>query len=229
MERKRLWAGFLGVVMILTGLSFLASILWSGYVRPLQAQAEAVEKFQAPISTSTQAVLTSTPTVKPTRIVAESTSTLTLTPTNTPTPEPGDFLLEISKIGLEWVVHEIDELDLNDPWRIPKNELDQFCVVRFPEMSFPGQFGVTALAGHRDISGSPFLWLDKLREGDAIKITLNDGQIFEYTVVDYQYVDPNNLSVLELIEGSPFQLRLVTCMFGSILQRLIIFAEISEE
>lgn len=222
--------GFLiGILMIGTGLALVGFLAWSSYVQPLQIQAEARAEFQ----TFTPVLKTRTPTNTPSPIATNPPITPTASPTASPlppspTPEPADFLLEVPAIELNWVVHEIVEPDLSDPWRIPKSDLDRFGVVRFPEMSFPGQPGVTALGGHRDISGAPFLRLDKLEEGDKIQITLQDGTIIRYEVFDKKYVDPYNLHVLEPRSGKQ-ELRLITCLVGSTQQRLIIFAQRIDE
>jgi sortase A len=212
--------------MIGGGLAIIGFLAWSGYIKPLRIQAEARAEFKAFTPTAKAEEPTSTPHSTATSVpIAPTISPTPLPRSPTPTPEPADFLLEVPAIELEWVVHEIIEPDLNDPWRIPKAELDKYGVVRFPEMAFPGQPGVTAIAGHRDASGSPFLWLDKLKIGDEIQITLQDGTVISYKIFDKKYIDPLNLQVLDpQLEGEQ-ELRLVTCLFGSIRKRLIISAQ----
>ena len=210
-----------GILMVGLGVGVLGLLVFNMYVRPLQIQREALANFVIPTAAVEVAVVTSTP--FPTEATPTIISTL-LPSTPTTTPQVTDFLLEIPAIKLSWMVHEILEPDLNDPWRIPKTELDQYGVVRFPEMAFPGQVGVTALAGHRDIAGSPFLWLDRLQIGDEIRIILQDGTVLLYAVFDKVYVTPYNLEVLEPQFLGEEEFRLVTCLVGSTRQRLIIFA-----
>lgn len=52
---------------------------------------------------------------------------------------------------------------------------------RYPDTSFPGQPGNSAIAGHRTTYGAPFFNLDKIEPGEEIKVTTLQGT-FTYVV-----------------------------------------------
>lgn len=141
----------------------------------------------------------------------------------------GDFLLEIPSIELTWIVKDISkEEETNENWGIPKKLLDEYGIVRFPHFAYPGQEGVVALAGHRDMSGLPFLFLDRIQKGDDINILLTNKRI-SYKAYDILYVLPNEIWILEpQLKNGGEELRLITCLVGSTKKRLIIFARKEE-
>lgn len=92
----------------------------------------------------------------------------------------------------------------------------------YPEGSFPGEEGNTAIAGHRTTYGAWFRRLDLLQEGDEIIVTFGDEE-YIYHVEDVFVVAKNDWSV---IGATPYRaLTLTTCHPpGSSLQRLVVRA-----
>ncbi len=84
-------------------------------------------------------------------------------------PAPGDpiAIIEIESIGVKKTVVEGVTRDVlrSGPGR-------------YPQTSFPGQPGNSAIAGHRTTYGSPFFDLDKVQPGDIIKVTTLQGEFF---------------------------------------------------
>ena len=91
-----------------------------------------------------------------------------------------------------------------------------------PGTALPWEQGNAVIAGHRDTFFRP---LEKLREGDAIRMTTTRGT-FDYRVIRTEVVEPDNLSVLA--PTSARTLTLVTCYpfvyVGRAPQRFIIYA-----
>lgn len=82
-------------------------------------------------------------------------------------------------------------------------------------------FGTTALFGHRTFHGSPFLNLDKLKNGDNITVEWPGIGNVEYAVMNKTIVDASYR--LDIDQGN--KLFLITCYpLGSDTQRLIIEA-----
>lgn len=88
----------------------------------------------------------------------------------------------------------------------------------------PGQIGNMALAGHNDIYGEVFRYLDRLRPGDEI-IMSTQRQSYTYVVRDTEVVEPTEVWVLEptdfasttLISCYPYQVNT---------QRIAVFADL---
>jgi Sortase domain len=78
----------------------------------------------------------------------------------------------------------------------------------------PGQAGSAVLAGHVDWHGVPgiFFALRELRPGDPVTVTMSDGSVLGFHVVDARMVDKPELPGAEVFArtGSPL-LTLVTC------------------
>lgn len=241
-----------GVLLIILSVVLFGTFIWFGYIQPRSEQVIVISQFvtevevvATPLFMAT-ATPTSTPmpTPMPTAlpapeaeitphavVVSKPTSTPlpTVTPLPTATVEPkmGDFLLEIPVINLSWVVHELENPDESDPWLINYTELDEFGVIRMPEMAYPGQEGVVGIAGHRDISGAPFLNLHRISIGDEILIIIKGGDVYRYVVTSARHEVPaNEVSVFNFIDnGTSHQLRLITCGFWDSSVRIVIYAE----
>lgn len=148
-----------------------------------------------------------------------------------------------SRLGISSIadadMHEIDTIDVPDEavcvLIIPDIQLkthvlsgtsDDVLVKgpgHFEETALPGEEGNSAIAGHRNMYGSPFKDLDKLRIGDEIVVFTREGKSI-YQVTDKRMVDPTDFSVLEQSEGS--LLTLITCQRqGGALNRLVVVAE----
>ena len=73
-----------------------------------------------------------------------------------------------------------------------------------------GSVGNCVLAGHRGSRyGTYFKYLNKLSEGDMVKITDKDGNIHQYEVVSWEVVGPYDNSVKA--QGTETELTLLTC------------------
>lgn len=73
-----------------------------------------------------------------------------------------------------------------------------------------GSIGNCVLAGHRGSRyGTYFKYLNKLSEGDMVKITDKDGNIHQYEVVSWEVVGPYDNSVKA--QGTETELTLLTC------------------
>jgi len=220
----------IGVAFVLL-LTTLILILWLKWIGPRWAINRSVKEFETSIiSTQTIVPVPTATFLLPTPI---STTTPVATETLVPTPTAtlvvkDDFLLRIPSIQLEWLVHHIgaDE-ENNEPWGIPKWALDQYGVVDYPHLSFPGQEGIVALAGHRDISGSPFWSIEDIQIGDKIVLETIDGRDFSYTVYRVEIDDPDSPVFWEI--KSSQELRLISCRIADISKRVFVFAELNKE
>ena len=73
-----------------------------------------------------------------------------------------------------------------------------------------GSMGNCVLAGHRGSRyGTYFKYLNKLSEGETVKITDKDGNIHQYEVVSWEVVGPYDNSVKA--QGEETELTLLTC------------------
>ncbi|HKA02744.1 MAG TPA: class F sortase [Acidimicrobiales bacterium] len=78
----------------------------------------------------------------------------------------------------------------------------------------PGGEGSAVLAGHVDWHGEPgiFFRLRELRPGDGVTVTMSDGSMQAWTVVDVQLIDKPLLRVSDVFSRTgPPTLTLVTC------------------
>lgn len=125
-------------------------------------------------------------------------------------------LLEIPKINLKVVVAEGTD-----------DNIIRYAVGHFAETEMPGDSGNFALAGHRNFdTGEFFLKIDKLNEGDEIKVTTLDGIVYTYNVANSFVVQPQDTYILE--ESEEPIITLVTCTFdGS--ERLIVQGELTQK
>jgi len=110
---------------------------------------------------------------------------------------------------------EIPSIGINQP--INNKSID-YGIYYDPGSAKPG-LGTTAIFGHRTFHGSPFLNLDKLKNGDNITVEWPGIGNVEYSVVNLTVVDPSYR--LDVDQGN--KLFLITCYpLGSDAQRLII-------
>jgi Sortase domain len=78
----------------------------------------------------------------------------------------------------------------------------------------PGEAGSAVLAGHVDWHGVPgvFFRLRELQAGDPVTVTMSDGTVLGFHVVDARLVDKPELPRAEVFaRAGPPTLRLVTC------------------
>lgn len=125
-------------------------------------------------------------------------------------------ILEIPKINLKVVVAEGIE-----------DNIIRYAVGHFTETGMPGDSGNFALAGHRNFdTGEFFLKIDRLSEGDEIKVTTLDGTVYTYKMTNSFVVQPQDTYVLE--ESEDPIITLVTCTYdGS--ERLIVQGELTQK
>jgi sortase A len=95
----------------------------------------------------------------------------------------------------------------------------------YPETSFPGVPGTTAIAGHRTTYLAPFRHIDGLRRGALIVLEMPYGR-FTYTVVGSRVVLPTDVSVLDPVGYSQLVLSACTPLFSAS-HRLIVFARLT--
>ena len=74
-----------------------------------------------------------------------------------------------------------------------------------PGTATPGEAGNSVISGHRD---THFRFLQKLKQGDRIALTLPDGSLLHYAVFRFTIQHRDNLQVLEQWAD---QLTLITC------------------
>lgn len=116
---------------------------------------------------------------------------------NTPSNIIG--ILEIPKIDIKVAVQEdTDEKTLN------------YAVGHFKESVMPGEIGNFAVAGHRNYTYNKFFSnLDKLEDGDKIKVTTKDDA-YTYTVCSLEVVTPDKVEVLNSQDNEK-TITLITC------------------
>lgn len=100
----------------------------------------------------------------------------------------------------------------------------------FPTSVYPGQKGNVVVIGHRfqylPPAKNTFFNLDKVKVGDSIKITQDEGE-YTYFVTDIQIVEPNDISILQKTDD--YRLTLLTCTpLWTSNQRLVITAKLDK-
>lgn len=122
-------------------------------------------------------------------------------PAAAPAPAPRGplFRLELPSLGAAFVV--LAGIENEDLARGPGH---------YPRTPLPGSEGNAAIAAHRTYGGQPsyFYHLDRLREGDTIRVTYPDRTL-TYTVERVWVTDPFDVAVLDPV-GYP-ALTLTTC------------------
>lgn len=109
-------------------------------------------------------------------------------------------------------------------------------VVHFPGTAQPGQVGNCYIFGHSsDYAFSKgnyktvFALLPKIKVGDLITVTGQDGSLFTYKVVETKIVKPNDLSVIDQNTNNKKVLSVQTSYpVGTALRRFVVIAEIVE-
>ncbi len=85
-----------------------------------------------------------------------------------------------------------------------------YAVGHFKESAMPGEVGNFAVAGHRNYTYNKFFSnLDKLEEGDKIKMTTKDD-VYTYTVSSLEVVTPDKVEVLNSKDNYK-SITLITC------------------
>lgn len=94
----------------------------------------------------------------------------------------------------------------------------------YPETSFPGVPGTTAIAGHRTTYLAPFRHIDALRRGEPVVLEMPYAR-FTYEVVNSRVVLPTDVSVLDPVGYSRLVLSACTPLFSAS-HRLIVSARL---
>ena len=98
----------------------------------------------------------------------------------------------------------------------------------YPDTPMPGQFGNSAIAGHRTTYGQPFYRLDEVAPGDEIVLTTVQGR-FVYRATGSEIVDADRSDVVATTDPTIARLTLTTCHPRySATRRLIVSAELDE-
>ena len=122
-------------------------------------------------------------------------------------------LLRIPKINLEEAVREGST----------SNVLSS-ALGHVENTAFPGEDGNCCIAGHRNYSfGKYFNRLNEIEEGDYIEIETQNA-IYQYEVTGIEIVEPEEVSVLDYVEGN--NMTLITCtpyLIGT--HRLVVHAK----
>jgi LPXTG-site transpeptidase (sortase) family protein len=121
--------------------------------------------------------------------------------------------IRIPKAGVDWpVVYGVNPEHL----RIAPGLM--------PRTAMPGQFGNSAIAGHRTTYGAPFYHVDRLEPGDEIHVDTGIGT-HTYEVISTEIVLPTAMWTVQHRAGG--WLTLIACHpKGSAAQRIIVFARI---
>lgn len=99
----------------------------------------------------------------------------------------------------------------------------------FPKSAMPGHLGNFAVAGHRTSYGAPFGDIDRLKKGDLITVTSQEGT-FNYSVTRSEVVPPTDVSVLRTVDPTRAVATLITCHpKWTSSNRLVVHAELTSQ
>lgn len=151
----------------------------------------------------------------PTPLVTTLTPTpLPSTPTPTPTPPPSDAPIArivIEKIGVNAPV-SVKGIDRNGVMQDPNGPWD---VAWYDFSAKPGWGGNAVFSGHVDyvnVGPAVFWGLQRLTEGDIVKVRLTDGTEYEYRVISNVRYSAYNAPVGEIIGSTEKEsVTLITC------------------
>ncbi len=94
----------------------------------------------------------------------------------------------------------------------------------YPQTSFPGAAGTTAIAGHRTTFLAPFRHIDKLARGDTVTVDMPYGR-FIYSVIGHRVVKPTDIAVIDPVGYSRLVLSACTPLYSAA-ERWIVFARL---
>jgi LPXTG-site transpeptidase (sortase) family protein len=156
------------------------------------------------------------------------TPSVTPSPSATPSPAPTEdpslrlpIRMVVPKLKLDIRVREV-ELQLaadQAQW-----EVADYMAGHHTGTANPGEMGNVVIAGHRDIRGKVFYYLDKLKEGDEIFLYTGLG-VYRYIVRGSTQVAPTRTDVMNPTDDA--RLTLITCTpIGLATKRLIVVADL---
>jgi sortase A len=121
--------------------------------------------------------------------------------------------IEIPRLGASYtVVQGTDEVDL------------EAGPGHYPSTALPGMGRTVAIAGHRTTYLAPFRYLNDLRPGDRITVTMPYGR-FTYVVQGLKIVQPTDVAVIDDVGYERLVLSACTPLYSAA-QRLIVFARL---
>lgn len=129
--------------------------------------------------------------------------------------EPGDAIgrIRIPEIGADYVI-----VDGTGPEELKEGP------GLYPQTSFPGVPGTTAIAGHRTTYGAPFRKIDDLEADDEVIVDMPYGR-FTYAVEKQRIVEPSATWVIQKVSYD--RLVLTACHpLYSAAQRIVVFARL---
>jgi sortase A len=94
----------------------------------------------------------------------------------------------------------------------------------YPSTAFPGMGQTVAIAGHRTTYLAPFRFLNDLRSGDRIIVTMPYGR-FTYVVQYLRIVAPTDISVIDDVGYERLVLSACNPLYSAA-QRIIVFARL---
>jgi sortase A len=94
----------------------------------------------------------------------------------------------------------------------------------YPETTFPGVPGTTAIAGHRTTYLAPFRNIDELETSDEIEVDMPYGR-FTYAVEKRLIVDPTDVWVIHRVDHDRLVLSACHPLYSAA-QRIIVFAKL---
>jgi sortase A len=213
--------GGIGRVLISLGVlmfAFVAYQLWGTGIQTARAQdrlAESFDELLASASTVPPTTPVTVPVAPPSLPEATGGDTTTttagvaVTPTTVATtgpigarPAEGEPLarLEIPAIGIDKIV--VEGVQTDDLRKGPGH---------FPETPLPGEYGNSAIAGHRTTYGQPFYDIDLIVIGDEIAVTTRAGR-FVYVVDDISIVGADDYAlVVPTVDPTKATLTLSSC------------------
>jgi sortase A len=139
-------------------------------------------------------------------------------------PDDKTLYLSVPDLGLE---------DVTAYNSVSEEKLKK-SIVHIPATGFPWQKGAnTYIAGHRvgyegTNSYLVFYYLEQLAEGDEILLEDSAGTSYTYHVTDQMVVDPDNVEVMEPVEGKSL-VSLQTCTLPDYEKRLIVQGELVDK
>jgi sortase A len=160
-----------------------------------------------------------------TATITDTMSGTTGTPLPDPITESDPSLptqLRIPRLKIDTRVREVDIHFDSWEW-----EVADFMAGHHVGTGVPGDVGNVVIAGHRDVRGSVFLNLDKVKKGDEIFVHSGRG-VFRYVVRTTKIVKPTSVEVLA--PTTDHRLTLITCTPVKLAtHRIIVIADLDPE
>lgn len=96
----------------------------------------------------------------------------------------------------------------------------------YPDTPLPGERGTVAIAGHRTTYGAPFRTIDKLDNGDRIRLEMPYGR-FNYRVQKTRIVEPTQVSVKRPVGYDRLILSACHPLYSAT-KRIVVFARLQK-